>query len=200
MQQCCIFLFTHPSCSTIGIRERVRQSLRKRERQVSLLSLPNPTPNPHQPHPSQFIWERRERMWQPTQALVNLTSNIPVFVVQAGEEVTGGTWIKAPHTHKRTRTYTVHMRAHTDTNTCTVLAHRSLIFSSNHLLSATAAFTANCSCVCVCVYVINQWCDSAPQTAMVAQLLPFYTHLIHFVSFVMDKADNLLLSEKCFGL
>lgn len=104
------------------------------------------------------------------------------------------------HTHKRTRTYTVHMRAHTDTNTCTVLAHRSLIFSSNHLLSATAAFTANCSCVCVCVYVINQWCDSAPQTAMVAQLLPFYTHLIHFVSFVMDKADNLLLSEKCFGL
>ena len=98
-----------------------------------------------------LICERRERRWQPTQALVNLTSNLPVFAVHTGEEVTGGTWKKV---HSPSISLSLSLtHTHTHTHTHTVHAHRSLIFSSNHPLSATAAFTANCPCVHVCMCV-----------------------------------------------
>lgn len=100
-----------------GGREREREHKREyddRERQRERY--------PFSPHllpcaPNSLIWESRERRWQPTQALVNLTSNFPVFTVHTGEEVTAGTWIKAPRRQRgrNTRGGAAHTCTHTVT-------------------------------------------------------------------------------------
>lgn len=169
----------------------------------------SPPPLTHTPHPLTPWFQREERGGDSQH---RLSSPLPqTFLCSQFTRERG--WQEAlglkPHTHMQAQahiyflTYSTHACVHAHPHTHTVLgAQGSLIFSSNHPLSATAAFTANCPyvhhsvcacdyvcvCVCTCVWVCawnstsgfvaeqHVLSDSAPNIAMVAALLICLTH------------------------
>ena len=140
------FLPPLPYCSPHDWNEREREWEREWEHQ-------------HPPKHS-LICERRERRWQPTQALVNLTSNLPVFKVHTEKEVTGGTWKKVhtlslSHTHRHTHTHT-HCTCPQISNL--LLKSSTISHSSLHCKLPLRTCVRSCVCVYVCVCVwVNQW-------------------------------------------
>lgn len=132
------------SCSLmIGMRER--------KKEIPSCTLLFQCPCPHF-----LIWEEKERRWQPTQALVNPTSNFPVFTVHIGEEVTGSTWIKA-HRCTVCADIQAHACAHKHTHThCTCPLFSNLLLKSSPISHSCLHCklpqpTLKCVYVCACV-------------------------------------------------
>ena len=115
------------------------------ERQVSFLPSPSRVP------PSSWF-ERRERRWQPTRALFNLTSNLSVFMVHTEEEVTGGTWIKAPQAHTYVQSAHAQIDTHTHAQFLPTDLKFPLKFSASQPAQPSLQLVPLCMCVCVCAY------------------------------------------------